>query len=563
MSTLAIQSPRNTPVVADPKGFELPRSQSAVIRWNIYIAFAALFVAVAHGFAQAMSYANIDVLGWFPGLKNYYQGLTIHGVFNGLVLTFGFTNGFLALTTARAFGRPLNRGLLFTSFGLLALGVALAGWAMVSGNASVLYTFYPPLQAHWAFYLGLALMVVSTWTTGIMLFAALRGWRKEHPGERIPLLAFASVATYGMWILASIGVAIEVVVFLLPWSLGIMDGIDPLFSRTLFWFSGHPLVYFWLLPAYISWYMMVPRQAGGQLHSDALTRIVFILFVLLSIPTGFHHQYTDPGIPAGMKAVHAVMTFGVFFPSMITAFSIVSALELGGRRRGGKGLVGWFFKLPWGDPSLAAQVLAMLVFVLGGVTGLINASYSVNQVIHNTTWVPGHFHMTVGTAVALTFIGVAYWLVPLLTGRELWGRRLAVVQSWIYFVGILIFARGMVSGGLEGLPRRTFRAAATYTKESWDLAGIWTAVGGTLMTISIAVFAVVLVMTIFFGKKREGQDVPFTSTIHGGRTEGWELKLDDVRWFIILAIIIVAIAYGPFLITYLPPALSVPGFRLF
>ena len=54
----------------------------------------------------------------------------------------------------------------------------------------------------------------------------------------------------------------------------------------------------------------------------------------------------------------------------------------------------------------------MLVFVLGGVTGLINASYSVNQVIHNTTWVPGHFHMTVGTAVALTFIGVAYWLIP-------------------------------------------------------------------------------------------------------------------------------------------------------
>ena len=238
-----------------------------MIRWNIYIAFAALFVAVAHGFAQAMSYANIDVLGWFPGLKNYYQGLTIHGVFNGLVLTFGFTNGFLALTTARAFGRPLNRGLLFTSFGLLALGVALAGWAMVSGNASVLYTFYPPLQAHWAFYLGLALMVVSTWTTGIMLFAALRGWRKEHPGERIPLLAFASVATYGMWILASIGVAVEVVVFLLPWSLGMHGRDRPAASAgrssgsaaTRSSTSG-------CCRPYVSWYMMVPKQAGGQLH---------------------------------------------------------------------------------------------------------------------------------------------------------------------------------------------------------------------------------------------------------------------------------------------------------
>jgi cytochrome c oxidase subunit I len=103
----------------------------------------------------------------------------------------------------------------------------------------------------------------------------------------------------------------------------------------------------------------------------------------------------------------------------------------------------------------------MLTFVFGGVTGLINASHSMNLVIHNTTWVPGHFHMTVGSAVALTLMGVAYWMIPYLTGRGC-GAAAGARSSWIYTIGLLIFARGMISAGLEGMPRRTFRAQANY-----------------------------------------------------------------------------------------------------
>ena len=55
-----------------------------------------------------------------------------------------------------------------------------------------------------------------------------------------------------------------------------------------------------------------------------------------------------------------------------------------------------------------------------------------------------------GTAVALTFVGVAYWMIPYLTGRALWGRKLALASSWIYTIGVLIFARGMISAGLQG-----------------------------------------------------------------------------------------------------------------
>lgn len=566
MSTLVL--PRKSgrsghPVVHDPDRFALPRSQQALIRWHLYIGFAALAFGVAHGLAQALSYAGIDILSHFPGLKNYYQGLTIHGVFNAIVLTFAFANGFLSFTTARGLGRKLNSGLLHAAFWTLLAGVVLAGYGMFSGKASVLYTFYPPLQAHWSYYLGLALIVVSTWVTSVGIFSALRAWRRENPGARIPLLAFVSAATYLMWDIASIALAVEVVAFLLPWSLGLQAGVDPLFMRTLFWFSGHPLVYFWLLPAYISWYLMVPKQAGGKLFSDPLTRVVFILFVLLSTPVGLHHQFTDPGIPQSMKVVHAIMTFGVFFPSLVTAFSVVNALESGGRSRGGKGIVGWFFKLPWGDPSFASQLLAMLVFVLGGVTGLINASFSMNRVIHNTTWVPGHFHLTVGSAILLTFMGIAYWLIPWLKGRGLWGSKLALVQAWLYFVGVLIFARGMIAGGLEGVPRRTFMAGATYSKASWAVTGMWTAVGGTMMFVSAVLFFLILGMTIFFGKKGEEPEIPITETVQPARRTGWEPRLDRFGWVIALALFLIAIAYVPFLVQAWPPKLSVPGFKIF
>jgi cytochrome c oxidase subunit 1 len=552
-----------TSIVLDPLGYDLPTSQRRALRWTIYIGYAALVAGVFHGLANALSYAGISIIGWFPGLTTYYQGLTAHGVANVLIFTFSFANAFLPLMTARALARPLNSGLLWASLAALVLGNVLVIYAVVGNHASVLYTSYAPLQAHWTYYLGLVLVVVSTWLAIANMVIALAGWKRAHRGDRIPLLAYISVLSYVMWFLASLPIATEFLVFLLPWSLGLRETVDPLLTRTLFWFTGHAIVYAWLLPAYVSWYALIPRQVGGVLISDSYTRVVWILFLLLSIPTGFHHQYADPGISNAMKAVHGVLTFGVFFPSLATAFSVMAALEIGGRRAGGTGLLGWVRKLPWGEPSVLAQILAMLTFVLGGATGLVNASFTMNQVIHNTTWVPGHFHMTVGTAVALTLMGVAYWLIPYLTQRALFGRRLALASSWIYTIGVLIFARGMISGGLEGMPRRTFMAQASYTSPAWELPGLLTGIGGTLMFVGVMCFFAVIGLTIAIGR-REGapRDIPVSQTLTAPAKQGWELSLDRIWLWVLAAIVLILIAYGPFLLGYEINPVS-PGFRLF
>jgi cytochrome c oxidase subunit 1 len=552
-----------TPTVLDPTGYELPDEQRRLLRWMLYIGYAALIAGVFHGLANALSYAGISILGWFPGLRTYYQGLTAHGVANVIIFTFSFANGFLPLMTARALSRPLDRRFLWASFLALLLGNVLVIYAVVSNQASVLYTSYAPLQAHWTYYLGLVLVVVSTWLALASMLVDLRGWRRQHPGARIPLLAYISVASYLMWFLASLPVAVSFLGFLLPWSLGLVERVDPLLTRTLFWFTGHAIVYAWLLPAYVSWYALLPRQVGGSLISDSYTRIVWILFLLLSIPTGIHHQYTDPGISTHLKALHGVLTFGIFFPSLATAFSVMASLEIGGRRRGGTGLLGWIPRLPWGDPSVTAQLLAMLTFVLGGATGLINASYTMNQVIHNTTWVPGHFHMTVGTAVALTLMGVAYWLVPYLSGRGLYSRRLALASSWVYTIGIVIFARGMISGGLHGMPRRTFMAEATYFSPEWRLPGILTGIGGTLMFVGVMLFFVVIGLTIAAGRRGEQPgDIPVSETLTAPSRTGWEPRLDRLGWWVAAAVLLILIAYGPFFLSYSPEAVS-PGFRVY
>jgi cytochrome c oxidase subunit 1 len=554
----------STPSVFNPSGFRLPEVQQRPLRWSLYIGYAALTAGIFHGLAQALSYANIDILMYFPALRSYYQGLTAHGVANAIIFTFSFSNAFLPLMTARALSRRLVTWLCWASFGVLLAGNILTVYAVVSNKATILYTSYAPLQAHWTYYIGLVLVVVSTWLALANMLVVWWGFKKEHGEARIPLLAHISVASYAMWFLASLPIAVSFLGFLTPWTLGLVEKTDPLLTRTLFWFTGHAIVYAWLLPAYVSWYALVPKQAGGKIISDSLTRFVFILFLLLSIPTGFHHQYTDPGISTTMKAIHAVLTFGVFFPSLATAFSVMASLEMGGRAHGGKGLLGWIPRLPWRDPSLTAQLLAMITFVFGGITGLINASFTMNQVIHNTTWVPGHFHMTVGSAVALTLMGVAYWMVPYLTDRSLWGRKLAIWSSWIYSVGVFIFARGMISAGLEGMPRRVYLARASYRLEEWELGGALTGIGGTLMFVGIFIFFIVIGVTIFVGKKGAGpKDIPWSETLTAPKSAGWEVTLDRLWIWVVVAILLIAVAYGPFLATYLPPNFVSPGFRFF
>lgn len=535
---------------ADRPGYVLSPWERKFIGAHLFVAIVALGIGSMMGPLQALEYSNVDLYQYLePVLKSYYQGLTLHGVLNALVWTTFFIVGFTTFTTIKGLRRPLSHPKVnVAGFAVMLVGLVMAAVPLLLDQATVLYTFYAPLKASWAFYVGITLVVVGSWISGVGFYLTLRAWRRDHRGVRSPFISLAGIINAAMWQIATLGVAVEMLTMLIPWSLGITDATDPELARTYFWFTGHPLVYFWLLPAYVSWYGMLPKQAGGKLFSDSLARLSFWMFLIVSVPVGFHHQFVDPGVPQVWKWIHALLTYAVFLPSMLTAFTVIASLEYGARKRGGTGLIGWVRALPWGDPSVTAQLLAGILFMFGGIGGLTNASYNINLVIHNTAWVPGHFHLTVATAVTLSFIGITYWLVPHLTGTRLWGRKVALVQAWTWFVGMVIFSNAMHMLGLLGAPRRTPLGEAPYVPDEWNGHLLRVSIGGTILLVSVILYLVIMYKT-FRAPKADPADVPEApiaeSLRHPQLTPIW---LDRFKPWLIGAGILLLVAYGPQLV---------------
>ena len=472
--------------------------EASVVRASLISSFIALFLGAIFGLIQALH--RTDVFRFLDS-QYYYTVLTAHGVLMVVSFTIFFLVGVFTWATVRSLDRPLvDIRYTWAWYGLMAIGTLMAVVAILGGfvpssdiSADVLFTFYAPMQAHPLFYGGLAIFIIGTWLAGADWFRAWYVWKQDNPDERIPLQTFMVLTTMLMWYIATIGVAIAVVVFLLPWSLGLLDSVNPLLTRTLFWFWGHPVVYFWLMPAYMLWYTVLPSISGGRLFSDPLARVVFVLFLLLSTPVGIHHQYVDPGIAEGFKMIAMTNTMFLLLPSLLTAFTVVASMEHGARQRGGSGLFGWLRALPWRNPAFTGMALAGLMFAAGGFSGMVNAGMNINYLIHNTIWVPGHFHLTVGTAVALTFMASTYWLWPQITNKPIFSRPIALTQVVLWFVGMALMSNAMHVMGLFGVPRRT--AEPQY--QGFDFVAsfgsitelrLQLALGGTLLFLSTILF---------------------------------------------------------------------------
>ncbi|MBV8642665.1 MAG: cbb3-type cytochrome c oxidase subunit I [Candidatus Eremiobacteraeota bacterium] len=472
---------------------------------HIYTATLVLGIGALFGMLQGFSRANFIVMPpWF----DYYRMLTAHGVLMALVFTTFFITGLFTYAVYHTIPRARSVRLGWIGYCTMLVGTLMTAVAILDGSASVLYTFYAPLKASPLFYFGATFLVLGTWVVAADIIANVVWFKRHNADQRIPLPAFMATATMIMWLIATLGVVAEMLL-LIPWSLGWTQGIDVGLTRMLFWYFGHPLVYFWIMAAYTIWYTVVPVTFRGRVFSDGLTRLAFLMLLLLSTPVGLHHQYLDPGVSAGWKWLHTVTTYGVVIPSFMTAFAIFATFELAARKAGVRGFVGVVRWLPWKNPVFAGPALGMILFIFGGFGGIVNNSYSMDVLVHNTMWIVGHFHITVGGPAALTFIGATYGLVPALTGRTLFAPKLALVQVYLWFGGMVIMSTAMHWAGLLGSPRRTadvsyFGAQGAAT---WHPEMVWAAVGGTIIAISVLLFIIVATGTYFADRHADERPV--------------------------------------------------------
>ncbi len=552
--------------VAKEHELRLDGAQRMVVLLLLIIPTVLLILGIYHGLLQVLYRAGLIRSVGFFGLQ-YYQGLTLHGVINALVFTTYFEVAFGYVVVSYFLRRGFNPAVTWSAFLLMLIGTLMAAYAMLAGSASVLYTFYPPLKASPLFYIGAALLVVGSWIPFFQWIPVYVDWRKEHPERKAPLAVVGMLATFTIWFLATLPLAYEVIVQLIPWSLGWTPTVNVVLARTLFWFFGHPLVYFWLLPAYVMFYVMLPHVAGGKLYSDPAGRLTFMIFILLSLPVGIHHQFADPGIDRSYKWLHAVLTFFVALPSFMTAFTLAASMEYAGRQRGGTGLFGWWRQLPYLDPEryLFAYFFAGLVlFFFGGITGIINASVSMNNVVHNTAWIPGHFHTTVGGPVFLSFLGMTLFLITELTGKRLRFPRLNVWMPYLWTGGMLIFSLGFSVAGLLGQPRRTNLGLSYSNVDSplfqpawhnWSQLG---AVGGVIVTLAMVLFFVVFFATLFGRKERSAPLTLPTAEVYHDEDVAF---LRNFTPWVIAAVILLVIAYVPPLYEVVTgPTQSAPGY---
>jgi cytochrome c oxidase subunit 1 len=511
---------------------------------HIWVAVIAFGVAAAMAMMQAISRANLEVP--YRSASMYYMSVTAHGVLMALVFTTFFIMGLGYVVAQKETGALRWPRFSWAMYWLAVGGTVMALATVFAFKSSVLYTFYPPLQAHPLFYIGLTLLVVASWGWAANMIATWRASRVAHPDRPVSLAMHSTTANALLWLLATMGVAAEMLFQLIPWSLGLVKTVDPILARTLFWFFGHPLVYFWLLPAYTIWYALIPREAGGKLFSEPLARMTFALFLVFSTPVGFHHQFQDPGIPAGWKLFHTFNTMIISFPSLVTAFTVVASLEVAGHLRGGKGLFGWIRALPWGEPTVSSVLLAGLLFMVGGFGGSINAAYALNSVVHNTAWIHAHFHLTVGSAAALTFMGAAYYLVPRMSGRELELGLLAKVQPYLWFLGMVLFSFVNHVTGLMGMPRRIFTDtyAGAPQAQMWQGLTRISALGGVVLFVSAGFFVLVMVGTLLAGPRKQQPPVEWAEPLHAP-AGGYKPAIWDRLglWFAV-AVGLAAIAYA-------------------
>ena len=470
----------------------MPSSRRLILA-HLWFAFVGFGLALLLGEWQMFIRSPLHT--WISDPEWYYRSVTAHGTTMAYVLPTLVAMGFGYFVTEVALKRPMI-GLrwAWVGFALVAFGTFVAIIPVALGRASVLYTFYPPLIGDPFYYIGVVLVVVGSWIWVALMGVNMYAWKRQNPGAPVPFAMFATVAGAFLWGWTAVGAALELLFQIIPVALGLRSTIDAGLARVFFSWTLHAIVYFWLMPTYIAYYTIVPRAIGGRLFSDAMGRLAFVLFLVVAMPIGLHHLFQDPQVGAGFKFLQSVFTAIVAVPTLLTVFTICASVEIAGRLRGGKGLLGWLATLPWDNPIMLGTAFSFVMLGFGGAGGLINMSYQLDSTIHNTQWVTGHFHLIFAGAIVIMYFVIAYDIWPHLTGRALDSVRLMRAQLWTWFVGMIVLTFPWHYVGILGMPRRmAFYDYSDPAIAAQAVSVTMSVVGGAILVLSGALFLIVLV----------------------------------------------------------------------
>ena len=500
-------------------GLLIDRNADRLIKANAVVATVMLLVGGISAILILLTrWQAVHLLGpvWF------YRILTVHGMTMLIFFILFFEMAVLYFASGPLLNsRIAAPKLAWSAFVLMVSGMLLTEWMMWTGKADVLLSSYIPLRADPLYYLGIILFAVGALIVTGLFFGTITIAKREKTYEgSLPLITFGA-ATAAIIALITLlhGAAAYIPAFL--WSLNLIK-YDPEIYRMLWWALGHSSQQINVAAMVSIWYLLGALTVGSVVLNEKISRLAFVLYIMFISLASAHHLLVDPGFSPAWKVVNtSYFMYMAVLASMLHGFTVPAGVELGQRLRGyRKGMFDWIQRAPWGDPGFSSLVLSVVVFgFVGGITGVTIGTEQINIIAHNTLRIPGHFHATVVSGTAMAFMGLTYYLIPLIFQKKVAFWRMAQIQPYLFGIGMLIFSIFMTFAGGFGVPRRhwdiTFATAPFDMQFSpaVDMVTGIMALGGLIAAVGGGIYIVVTVWSVFFGESIVG--VPMTSLTSG------------------------------------------------
>jgi cytochrome c oxidase subunit 1 len=489
-------------------GLKVDLAAEKLIKANAVAAIIFLAIGGLFGLLVALTrWPEVHLLpaDWF------YLALTAHGLDVLLVWIIFFEMAVLYFASAVLLNsRIAGPRWAWAAFGLMLVGALITNVVVLQGGSSVMFTSYVPLRAEPGFYLGIILFAVGALIGCFVFFGTLVVARQERTYEgSIPLVTFGALTAAIIAVFTIASGAIILIPTLL-WSVGLVSNIDPLLYKTIWWAMGHSSQQINVSAHVAIWYAIAALTFGARPLSEKVSRTAFLMYILFLQIASAHHMLVEPGFSSEWKIFNtSYAMYLAVLGSMVHGMTVPGSIEAAQRARGlTKGMFEWLRKAPWSNPAFAGMFMSLVFFgFIGGISGVVMGTEQINLIMHNTLYVPGHFHGTVVAGTTLAFMAITYYLVPLIFRREIMFMKLARLQPYLFGIGAAGISVFMMGAGTLGVSRRhwdmQFADAVLpfdYPSAAFLMMGL-NGLFAVLASIGGIAFIVVIVSSVFFGRK--------------------------------------------------------------
>ncbi|UCH52713.1 MAG: cbb3-type cytochrome c oxidase subunit I [Pseudomonadota bacterium] len=493
-------------------GLKVHSAAENLIKANAVVAVVFLAIGGLFGLLAALTrWQAVHILpaDWF------YLALTAHGLDALLVWIIFFEMAVLYFASAILLNSRLAAPKVgWAAFWLMLIGALVVNVAVLQGGSSVMFTSYVPMKAAPHFYLGLIVFAVGALLGCGVFFGTLVIAKEEKTYQgSIPLVTFGAVtaAVIAVFTIAS-GAIILIPTFL--WSIGWISNIDTLMYKLVWWAMGHSSQQINVSAHVAVWYAIAALVLGAKPISEKISRVAFLFYILFLQLASAHHLLAEPGLSSEWKIFNtSYAMYLAVLGSMIHGMTVPGSIEAAQRAKGyTKGIFEWLRKAPWGNPAFSGMFMSLVMFgFIGGISGVVLGTEQINVMMHNTLYVPGHFHGTVVAGTTLAFMAITYLVVPLIFRRHIMFPGLAKIQPYLFGIGVLGLSVFMMGAGTLGVSRRHWDISFADAALSFDyppaafLMMTLNGISGILAALGGLAYIVVVVASVLFGKRVEGK----------------------------------------------------------